>query len=234
MATVARRRNRRGEGAQLRGDIVRAAGQLLDEGGTERDVTLRAVARKVGISAPSIYPHFAHVDAILLAVAEDAFEALRGRLREALDREPPPDAAAAGTTSRAVLNLFAVCEAYLAFAAGRPHQYRVMFAGVWDARGAVTADPALADRAAALGGDAFSVLVDAVSRCVAAGRSSSRDPSADATAVWVGLHGLAGLQQAAPMFPWPPRLADELVTRLALVLPPPGASSSQRHRGTAG
>lgn len=212
---VQRRRNRRGEGDQLRADIVRAAEELLDGGGTERDVTLRGVARQAGIAAPSIYPHFAHVDAILLAVVQAAFEALRQDLRDALD---------GATDSRCVepvACLRSVCAAYLGFARRRPLRYRIMFAGVWQARAAVEADPALAEEAAALGADAFAVLVDAVSRCVESGDSASHDPPADATALWVGLHGLAALHHAAPLFPWPPDITDDLVTRLALLRPRP-------------
>ena len=58
-AVATRARNRRGEGARLRDDIVAAAVALLDETGDQAAVSLRAVARRVGIAAPSIYRHFA-------------------------------------------------------------------------------------------------------------------------------------------------------------------------------
>lgn len=48
-------RNRRGEGALLRTEILTAATELIEAGGDERAVTLRAVARRAGIAAPSIY-----------------------------------------------------------------------------------------------------------------------------------------------------------------------------------
>ena len=64
---MTRTRNKRGEGAQLRTDIVRAAARLLDEG-TEQNVTLRSVAREAGVSAPSIYSHFADTDACVSPV----------------------------------------------------------------------------------------------------------------------------------------------------------------------
>lgn len=200
-----RTRNRRGEGTQLRSDIVRAATELLDAGGTEKDVTLRAVARQAGISAPSIYPHFTHVDAILLAVAQAAFDELRLHLHGA-----DADASTGGPVPR----LRAVCSAYLAFARDRPHRYRVMFAGVWNARDATARTPGL-EQAATLGADAFEVLVEAVRRCVESGGSAGVDPAGDATALWVGLHGLAGLRTAAPLFPWPQDIEDSVVGRLA-------------------
>lgn len=70
-ASGTRARNKRGEGAQLRDEIVRAATKLLADG-TSQAVTLRAVVREAGNSAPSIYPHFADLDAIMLAVAQQA------------------------------------------------------------------------------------------------------------------------------------------------------------------
>jgi AcrR family transcriptional regulator len=43
--------------------------------GSEAAVTLRGVAREIGISAPSIYPHFADREEILGAVLTRAFDA---------------------------------------------------------------------------------------------------------------------------------------------------------------
>src|SRR3954469_24853831 len=112
-ATPTRARNRRGEGARLRADIVAAAVDLLDETGDEQAVTLRAVARKVGISAPSIYRHFPDRQAILLALAQETFAELADQLSEATGTDP-------------VTRLRAVCAAYLDFAATRPQHYRMM------------------------------------------------------------------------------------------------------------
>ena len=88
-SAAGRARNPRGEGGRLRADIVAAAHALLDEAG-EDAVTLRAVARRVGISAPSIYAHFADRQAILLAVATDAFAELAASLGDATARYDDP------------------------------------------------------------------------------------------------------------------------------------------------
>ena len=53
-------------------------------------------------------------------------------------------------------------------------------------------------------------------RCLAAGRSASTDPFGDATAVWVGLHGMVSLWSTMCDFPWPER--HEFVRRLVLRL----------------
>ncbi|WBQ04513.1 TetR/AcrR family transcriptional regulator [Kribbella sp. CA-293567] len=204
----ARERNKRGEGAQLREEIVSAATRLLDAG-TEQSVTLRAVAREAGITAPSIYSHFADRDAILLAVTQNGFAELELVLREA--------SVGASAGADPVERLRAVCTAYLEFAQCRPARYRILFGAAWDASQTVKRAPKLAPDLAVLGMDAFGILQQSVADCVAAGRSASTDPMADATALWVGLHGLAQLRVAASLFPWPAGLQDTLVERLTLL-----------------
>lgn len=176
----------------------------LLEDGTPQNMTLRGVARQAGISAPSIYPHFPDVDSILLAVAQRAFGVLEQELGEPDDEDP-------------VERLRAICVAYLTFAERRPHQYRVMFGAVWDAGQALERTPSMAEELAVLGMRAFEVFRRTLADCVAAGRSASADPFADATALWVGLHGLAQLRVAAPLFPWPPGLRDSVIDRMALL-----------------
>ncbi|MFI6990478.1 TetR/AcrR family transcriptional regulator [Nonomuraea wenchangensis] len=91
-----RGRNRRGEGARLRADILTAATGLLDRGG-ERALTLRAVAREAGVTAPSIYLHFPGRPAILLAVVHAAFAELARRIEAAVtDADAPQRLYAAG------------------------------------------------------------------------------------------------------------------------------------------
>ena len=198
-----RTRNRRGEGGRLRPQILAAAVELLDEGGTEEAVTLRAVARRAGIATPSIYAHFPDRQAILLVIVQEAFAELHGLLR------------AAATDPDPVVRLHAVSSTYLEYAGARPHRYRVMFGGVWSAARAV-ADAAITEaEASALGQDVLGDLVDAVRACVDAGRSGSDDPYADAVALWLGLHGLASQRSAATVFRWPPDIVDRLVGPLA-------------------
>jgi AcrR family transcriptional regulator len=201
--TATRTRNRRGEGAQLRDDIVTAAVALLDETGDESAVTLRAVARRVGIAAPSIYRHFADQPSIMLAVVQQAFDELNAELYGAL--------AAAGDDPRT--RLFAVCTRYLEFARRHPGRYRTMFGGLWmpdlEASSLTEAD------LHALGQVSMDVLVEVLGGCVAAGIATTTDVSADAVALWVGLHGLAHQQSVTVIFPWPADIAERLVVALA-------------------
>ncbi|MDT7668253.1 MAG: hypothetical protein QOC74_1036, partial [Pseudonocardiales bacterium] len=41
------------------------------------------------------------------------------------------------------------------------------------------------------------------------------DLSADAVALWLGLHGLAHQQSVTVSFPWPPDITERLVVALA-------------------
>ncbi|MEV1026151.1 TetR/AcrR family transcriptional regulator [Streptomyces sp. NPDC050264] len=202
-AKQARIRNRRGEGGRLREEIIDAAAELLDETGDQHAVTLRAVARRVGIATPSIYPHFPDQPAILLAVVQREFTGLESRLDAALGQ-------AGGDPRR---RLLAVCETYLDFAGRHPQRYRTMFGGLWT--------PSLGDSSltetdlVTLGAPCMLVLVAALGDCVAAGSVTSTDVSADATALWVGLHGLAHQRVVSPSFPWPQDITERLITSLA-------------------
>ncbi|MDT0473770.1 TetR/AcrR family transcriptional regulator [Streptomyces sp. DSM 41014] len=110
--------SRRGEGLALRGEILTAAAAMLTESGREGDLSLRAVAREVGISAPSVYLHFKDRAELVAAVNRQAYERLVAELREARDR-----AGAAGP--RAALR--AMAQHYCRFAVDNPGLYRLMF-----------------------------------------------------------------------------------------------------------
>jgi AcrR family transcriptional regulator len=202
--TGTRTRNRRGEGARLRTEILAAAAELLDETGDEQAVTLRAVARRIGISAPSIYSHFADRQAILLALAQLAFAELTADLTSAAGAEEDP-----------AQRLRLVCAAYLDFAATRPQRYRVMFGGLWNAEAAIDEAAITVADATELGQETLRVLTAALADCVAAGRSASTDPGADAVALWLGLHGLAHQRAVSRAFPWPADITDRLIVPLA-------------------
>lgn len=229
-----RPRNRRGEGGHLRADILAAATDLLDHG-DERSVTLRAVARKAGIAAPSIYPHFPGRPALMLAVVRAAFAELTGGLRAAVeaggcdgdgygyghgygsgddgaaDNESPVGDRLPG--DHAQQRLYAACHAYLDFAAAHPERYRAMFGEL--ANPAVIGGGAAGPDPASLGTEALRVLSAALADCVTAGYSTSTDPCADAVALWLGLHGLAHQRTVSRVFPWPADLVRPFVASLA-------------------
>ena len=111
------KRNARGQGGRLTEDIVSAALELIEREGTDEAVTLRAVAREIGIAAPSIYAHFPDRAAIMLAVVSRVFDELTLAILQERD--------AAGDDP--VENLVAGCEGYVTFGLRHPARYRVLF-----------------------------------------------------------------------------------------------------------
>ncbi|MCS7475538.1 TetR/AcrR family transcriptional regulator [Umezawaea endophytica] len=197
-----RARHRRGEGDLLRAEILAAATELLDASGDARAVTLRAVARGVGITASSIYPHFPDQSSVVLAVVRQAFAGLVDWLRSAVDQ--------ADDDPRQ--RLHALCQAYLDFSHDHPRRYRTMFGGIWtSAADSGTTPDVLAD----LGAEAVDLVVDCLTACVAAGCCTSEDPEADAVALWVGLHGLAHQRAASSAFPWPADITRRITVPLS-------------------
>jgi AcrR family transcriptional regulator len=199
-----RRRNARGEGGRLAEEIVAAAMAIIEREGTDEAVTLRSVAREVGISAPSIYAHFEDLDAILLAVCEAVFVLVHDVVKQAKVR--------AG--SDVGDQLVAGCEAYVQFGLDHPAWYRTVFVREHPKLG--SGPPPPPGSMPSLGTAAFAVLVEGIERCRAAGRSTSTDAFTDATAVWIALHGTVSLWSTMCLFPWPDR--EGFVRRLVVAL----------------
>ena len=205
-------RNARGQGARLTEDIVAGALALIERKGSDEAVTLRAVAREIGIAAPSIYAHFADRDAIVMAVVIRIFNELTAAI------ERSANSAGQDPASR----LVAGCEAYVAFGLEHPARYGVLFSE----RRVAAADncrpvPIAPDGRPVLefGAESFALLVDAIDACVRAGVSASTDVLADGTALWVAMHGTVTLRTALPRFPWPDpsQFVRHLVLSLAKV-----------------
>jgi AcrR family transcriptional regulator len=201
-----RRPNRRGEGARLRDEIVHAATGLAEENSDLSGITLRAVARRAGITAPSIYAHFGNLDDVIDAVIASTFEDLARSLERDLHGHTDP-----------VARLRALCRGYVSFGSGNPRLYRLLFGP-----GRPHPVPLTTKSIDSMpGAKAFDILVGSIHACVEAGQSSSTDPQRDAIALWAALHGYVGLLASRPEFPWPPQNAvvDQFVDRLAYLTP---------------
>lgn len=180
-----RRRNRWGDGARLREDIVRSARLILEREGAETAVTLRAVAREAGITAPAIYAHFPDRESMVAAAIAEAYQ----EFLEAIDVEVQGLAGGLGPVSR----LRAFCLAYLHYAQRRPATYQVLFA---------RSNPSALPEVAAMAAGAFAELVEILAACAPVPRSKA-GAFPDAVLLWAGLHGLATLPAHHPRFPWP-------------------------------
>ncbi|MFJ6702273.1 MULTISPECIES: TetR/AcrR family transcriptional regulator [unclassified Streptomyces] len=150
----------------LRAACLRAARELLEEDGSA-GLSLRAVARRAGVSATAPYRHYADRDALVSAVAAQGYRELAGHLLAAHPSPTTPD------------ELAAVAVAYVRFALDHPALFRVMFAE--------PCDPDSEERVAATA--AISAYVHGIVR----GAFPDADADALSTTVWALVHGLAFL-----------------------------------------
>jgi AcrR family transcriptional regulator len=194
-----RARNRRGEGTRLGEEIVQAATELLAALGDVNLLSLRAVAREVGITTTSIYPHFKSIDELAAAVVAHAFEEL-----EAARDAASESVADAGDA------LLGRCQAYCRFAINRPGLYQVMFQ--------VRLPDALTLPAPqAAGRRSFEALVESIARTQRSRGHGQLDPRRLATLLWATLHGLVSLRISRPNFPWPP-LEEEVTAAVGRIV----------------
>jgi len=101
----------------LRDALIKAARKILEKDGLA-DLSLRQVARAVGVSPAAPYHHFADKQALLTAVATQGFAALRSEMLRRMAKETDPAA-----------RLDASGVGYVVFAVDNPALFRLMFGG---------------------------------------------------------------------------------------------------------
>lgn len=146
----------------LRNALLEAARALLEEGPLA-ELSLRAVARRAGVSHAAPYRHFPNHEALLVELATEGFVELRGEIVGA--------ASAKGAESDRIAKIGA---AYMRFVARRPALARLMFGPQLPNRERF---PELGAAADSVGGEIGTAL---------------HDPALG-LAVWAAVHGLAML-----------------------------------------
>lgn len=160
-----------GRTGNLRDDCVTEARAIIAEHGLER-LSLREVARRLGVSHGAPYRHYPSRDHLLAEVIRRAFDDFAAHL-DARHRSDNPD-----------LDMRAMGEAYLRYALEQPLEYRLMFA-------TPIPDAALHPAVMESAHHAFNLLRSALRRR----QGEIPDEAAvdrDALFVWSSLHGLAG------------------------------------------
>lgn len=157
----------------LRQSLIDGAIALISTAGVS-DLSLRQVARHIGVSHNAPYRHFEDKEALLAAVAEEGFKALTLTMETARQDTPPGTKAA----------LTAIGSAYVRFALAHPAHYRVMFS---EFRSNFHDYPSLA----AAGQKAFMVLVSTIAAGQTAGIFKAADPWELARVAWSLVHGQA-------------------------------------------
>jgi len=157
----------------LRAALIRAGLAILAEEGMQA-LTLRAVARRAGVSHNAPYRHFADKEALLAAIAEEGFVELAARVEEARSHAPASPRAQLEDSGWA----------YVQFALAHPDHLRVMF-------GVPFTDPQAYPGLLAAGARAFRVLVEIIEAGQQAGEFIAGEPRQIAFAAWGMVHGLA-------------------------------------------
>ena len=155
----------------LRDALVQVALQEAEQGGPEA-VNISALAKKLGVSQPAPYRHFADREALLEAVTAEAFRQFTAVLREAIGKP----------SKQSKLSRFA--QAALAFGLRRNGIYRLMFA---------SRAKACAQKGSELHGAAvetFDLLLEAL-EAPAVGLLRERQ----ALKIWAGVHGVVMLAE---------------------------------------
>jgi AcrR family transcriptional regulator len=181
----------------LPGRLLRGAREMLEEGGLKQ-LNLRALAARTGITAASMYHHFDSKRALLAELAALGFGELRRSLEQA-DR----DAVAGG-------RLRAWATSYFAYARAEPAMFALMF------------DPEIAGLAPVIEAReaALAVLRRTVEQ-VATQQGRVNPPLEQITlAVWAAAHGAASLAMGAS---GGPQLIDEVIAGLETLFRPPAS-----------
>ncbi|MER6597892.1 TetR/AcrR family transcriptional regulator [Streptomyces parvus] len=169
----------------LRAACIRAARELLEEDGSA-GLSLRAVARRAGVSATAPYRHFADREALVSAVAAEGYNELAGSLAQAHPAPSTPD------------ELAAVAVAYVRFALEHPALFRAMFAE--------PCDPTSEERVAA------TAAISEYVRTIVDATFPGVDADALSTTVWALVHGLAFLHLDGKLDSSTPEIVTAQVT----------------------
>jgi AcrR family transcriptional regulator len=184
----------------LRRALIEAAFRAIGRGRVD-EVSLRALARAMGVSPRAPYRHFANKEELLAAVAVEGFRLWASFSSARL--------AAAGSDPRARLR--AASEAYVLFAVEHPAAFRVMYAPYATVN--ESAPELLRARA-----EAHEPMMKMIAGAQEVGAIRDGDPMQLALGVWSMMHGLSVLLIEGQLgrFDRPIRAAylAELVARL--------------------
>jgi AcrR family transcriptional regulator len=159
----------------LRQALIDAASEMVREEGLS-NLSLRKIARRVGVTHSAPYRHFEDKRALVAALAEAGFAELHDYMvRERDDQEGTPTEA-----------LYALGLAYVLFAADKPYYFRLMF-------GPEVRDEKRYPKLAEAHDAAFALLHRAVEDCQNAGLIRDGSPQKHARTCWTLVHGIASL-----------------------------------------
>jgi len=167
--------------------IVDAARALIVAGGLEA-LSLRRLARGMGVTAPALYAHVRDKQDLVRAVVDIEIEALAASFEKFKDLGP-------------VDRIRAHSRAYVVYARENPELFRVMLLVPPGGLAGGVPLPATTN--------AFAEAVRAVDEAIATGAIKSDDALLVALTLWSGAHGVASLLQLG--FDLPRELEDAMI-----------------------
>ena len=158
---------------ELRDACIVAAREAIAAHGIER-LSLRDVARRLGVSHQAPYKHYPSRDHLLAEVMRRCFEGFAAHL-DARERFDDP-----------VRDLDSLGRQYMGYAQSHPLEYRLMFGTPWPA---AAEHPGLVRDA----GHAFDILRQVLRRLHGDQASKRERVDLDALFIWSTIHGLVGV-----------------------------------------
>lgn len=158
---------------ELRDACVEAAQQVIAERGIE-NLSLREVARKLGVSHQAPYKHYPSRDHLLAEVMRRCFQRFARYLDSRSHFEDPEQ------------DLESLGQQYLNYARQHPLEYRLMFSTTWPE----SAESVDLVRDAT---HAFDVLRGVLRRMHGGAAEAKETVELDALYIWSTMHGLAGV-----------------------------------------
>lgn len=212
----------------LREALVEAGLQVLEEM-DRADLSLREVARRVGVSANAVYHHFANKEALLAALAAEGFR----RLGQA-QLNPPPEVSGVGqavaqaggpvlapsvskpgatamSTARSPLHQAGL--AYVRFAMAHPALFRLMYGGFTAGQN----HPELVNASM----DSLEASMQAANRHLPGGGDANPASPQDMLLLWSIVHGLSNLALGGQLGYFgsePGEIADAVLARAQALL----------------
>ena len=166
--------------SDLRGKIIEAAWNQISREGASA-LSLRAIARDLGIAAPSIYNYFADRDGLVTALILEAYESLAIYQKAANDAAPVDDLNA---------RLISIGKAYRDWAVTYPQRYLLIFGTP------IPGYVAPLDIISPTAASSLSALISLIERYRIAGRIRVVEIESQAIAIliWMRVHGFVSVE----------------------------------------
>lgn len=155
----------------LKNALIEAGLEVLSEKG-EQGLSLRKVAKKVGVSHAAPYAHFADKQALIAAISTKGYEELYNLVLETALKYP----------NDPVHRLIETAWTYVQYALEKPDQFKITFSGVVETENSYPEYVEVSKKN-------FSLVVQSVNACQEIGALKTGDSDLLAIHIWSSVHG---------------------------------------------